>query len=142
MSNVDEQAKIIWDYMLIHDELKPADAIIVLCSYQPLVAEWAAELYHRQLAPLIIFSGSEGSLTKGKFTNTEAARFAKVAINRGVPESAVLLEEESTNTGQNIQRSAQLLNKNNIHVARVILVQKPYMERRSLATALAQWPAP
>lgn len=128
--------------MLVHDELKPADVIIVLCSYQPIVAEWAAELYQRELAPLIIFSGREGSLTKGKHDETEAARFAKVAIARGVPESAIVLEEASTNTGQNIKNSAQLLESKSIHPTSVILVQKPYMERRTLSTAMAQWPSP
>lgn len=47
----------------------------------------------------------------------------------------------STNTGENILYSRELLEKMNISVKKVLLVQKPYMERRSFATLSKQWPS-
>merc|ERR1712113_940451 len=44
-----------------------------------------------------------------------------------------------TNTGENISRSRDLLASHGIHPASLIVVQKPFMERRSYATFMRQW---
>ncbi len=139
---VDRHAKMIWDYMLMHQPVEKADVMLVLCSYNLIVAEYAAQLYTQGIAPIILFSGSEGSLTAGRYEGTEAERLAKVAVKEGVPASAILIESKATNTGENIKFSAALLREEGIEASSVLLVQKPYMERRSLATAQAQWPQP
>jgi hypothetical protein len=64
--------KIAWNYMTFENDtnntpLKKADAIFILGAEDVRVASYAAELYQRGLAPLIIFSGKEGEITKGKF---------------------------------------------------------------------------
>jgi len=59
---------------------------------------------------------------------------------RGVPSEAILIENKSTNTGENILFTRQLLQEKNVESESFILVQKPYMERRSLATFKKQWP--
>lgn len=61
-------------------------------------------------------------------------------MKMGVPQDQILIENRSTNTGENIALAYQLLQKNNIPVKRMILVQKPYMERRTYATFMKQWP--
>jgi uncharacterized SAM-binding protein YcdF (DUF218 family) len=58
----------------------------------------------------------------------------------GVPTEKILTENRSTNTGENIALSHELLRKHGITARRMILVQKPYMERRAYATFLKQWP--
>lgn len=128
--------------MVLNQKLQAADVMVVLCSYNLTVATYAAELFHKNMAPIVVFSGSEGSLTKGKHRESEARRFAQAAIEQGVPDSAILIEDKATNTGQNITFTAELLNTKGIHPDLVLLVQKPYMERRALATAEAQWPHP
>jgi len=45
MDEVDKNAKIIWDYMLMHQELKKADAILVFGSHDTRAAERGAELF-------------------------------------------------------------------------------------------------
>jgi len=52
----------------------------------------------------------------------------------------VLIENRSTNTGENIVFTKQLLAEKQIDPQRFILVQKPYMERRSFATFRKVWP--
>ncbi|MGV3538346.1 MAG: YdcF family protein [Rufibacter sp.] len=59
-----------------------------------------------------------------------------------MPREQILIENKSTNTGENIDFSYRLLQKQNIPVQRLLLVQKPYMERRTFATFLKQWPGP
>lgn len=74
------------------------------------------------------------------WTLPEADIFRDVAVGRGVPRGRILLERESTNTGQNVRNTHRLLSLLGVSPSSVLLVQKPYMERRTFATFLAQWP--
>src|SRR5688500_19949159 len=102
-------AKKVWDYHLMKHTLAPADCILTLGSHDTRVAERAAELYLQGWAPLLIFSGGLGRLTQDMWTDTEADRFARIAITMGVPQNAILIENQSTNTGENITFTQQLL---------------------------------
>ncbi|AZL86420.1 YdcF family protein [Aliivibrio salmonicida] len=133
------QLQRIWDYHLLNQPIKKSDAIFVLCSYDLRVAEHAAQLYLDGFAPLVIFSGAQGRATEGLFTLSEAETFANVAKDMGVPSSAILLETKATNTGENIFFTQDLLKEKNITLNSLLLVQKPYMERRLLATFLKNW---
>ena len=133
-------AKQLWDYHHVNHHLEKADCILVLGSHDTRVAERAAELYLQKWAPLLLFSGGLGRLTEGVWTETEADLFAKIAIDKGVPREAILIENKSTNTGENILFTRQLLRENKIDPQSFIVVQKPYMERRSFATFKKHWP--
>ncbi len=61
-------------------------------------------------------------------------------MDEGVPASALLLETEATNTGENVTLSHGVMIQKGLHFSRFILVQKPFMERRAYATFLKQWP--
>ena len=52
--------------------------------------------------------------------------FAEVLRARGVPDSALLLEDRSTNTGENIRFTRELLARRGLEVKSVTAVQKPY----------------
>jgi uncharacterized SAM-binding protein YcdF (DUF218 family) len=93
-------------------------------------------------APFIVFSGGLGRLTEGIWKETEAETFAKIALEMGVPKEKIFTESRSTNTGENIAFTYELFLKNNLPVRKIILVQKPYMERRAYATFMKQWPGP
>ena len=131
----------IWDYMQVgHSVPASASVIMALGSNDPRVADRAAELYLEGRAPVLLFSGGVGALTAGLYGGlSEAAYFKGLAVARGVPAEAILVEGESTNTGENIRFSRELMQARGMRVDSVILVQKPFMERRTLATFLAQW---
>lgn len=133
-------AQRLWDYHHMQHELKRSDCIFALGSHDLRVANRAAELYLQGWAPLLIFSGGLGNVTKGIWIEAEADRFAAIALNMGVPESAILVENKSTNTGENILFTQALLQERGLDPHTFILVQKPYMERRSYATFKKQWP--
>ena len=136
----DELARTLWDYMHMHHEMQASEVILVLGSNDLRVAEHAADLYHQGLAPWLVFSGGLGRLTEGQFNKSEAEMFAEVAVAKGVPESAILMEPRSTNTGENIAFSRELLAARGLDPERLIVVQKPYMERRAYATFMNFWP--
>lgn len=139
-SKVFQLAQLLWDYHQLHHPLEKADCIFVLGSHDTRVAERAAELYLQGWAPLIVMSGGLGRLTKESWTESEASLFARIAMQKGVPADAILVEDKSTNTGENILFTQQLLMQKGLDPQHFILVQKPYMERRSFATFEKQWP--
>src|SRR5215211_3312985 len=102
-------AETLWNYHLMKHQIAAADAILVLCSHDERVAERAAQLFHEGLAPLVIFSGGQGSITRTLWNEPEAERFAQIAINLGVPREKILTETQSTNTGENIEFKKRLL---------------------------------
>src|SRR5215217_783954 len=133
-------AETIWDYHLMKHSLAKADAILVLCSHDERVAERGAQLFLEGWAPLIIFSGGQGAITKMLWSEPEADRFARIALSLGVPPESILVESESTNTGENFKFTERLLAARNLDLHKFILVQKPYMERRAFATFRKFWP--
>jgi uncharacterized SAM-binding protein YcdF (DUF218 family) len=130
----------IWQYHQLNHALAKADAILVLCSHDTAVAEHGAELFLRGWAPLLIFSGGSGAITRRMWPEAEADVFARIAVERGVPRERILVENQSTNTGENVAFTRRLLAANGIDPASFIVVQKPYMERRSYATFKKVWP--
>ena len=112
----------------------------MLCSYDLVVAERGAQVFLEGWAPLLIFSGGLGTITSRFWTEPEADRFAQIAVDMGVPRGQIIVENQSTNTGENILFTKQLLAAKRITPRRLILVQKPYMERRAYATFKKLWP--
>lgn len=133
-------AKTIWDYHLVKHQLEKSDCILVLGSHDLRVAERGAELYLQGWAPVLVFSGGLGNFTLGMWNETEADKFAKIAVEMGVPADAIIIENKSTNTGENILFTQMLLREKNLDPDSFIVVQKPYMERRSYATFKKHWP--
>ncbi len=133
-------AQTLWNYHLMNHQLTRADAILVLCSHDERVAERGAQLFLEGWAPLIIFSGGQGAITRALWDEPEAERFARIAIGLNVPEESILVEGKSTNTGENVEFTKRLLAERNLNPHKFIIVQKPYMERRAFATFRKLWP--
>lgn len=140
MRTTDELAKILWDYNNLNHQIVKSDCILVLGSHDIRVAHRGAELYLQGFAQLIVFSGNLGRLTEEIWTRPEAELFAEEAVRLGVPSDDILIENRSTNTGDNIRFAKALMEKSAISVNRVILIQKPYMQRRAYATFKKVWP--
>lgn len=143
-STVYKDAEIVYNYNRISSRLSPptspASAIFCLCSLDTRVAAYAASLYLSGIAPFLIFSGSSGALTEGLFDAPEAVVFAHIAESMGVPSSAIIVEPRATNTGENVRFTHALLQEKDLSFKKLLLVQKPYMERRTYATFVKQWP--
>ncbi len=133
-------AEVVWDYHQLHHEISTADAILVLCSHDTIVAERGAELFLEGRAPLLVFSGGSGAITGRLWNEPEADLFARMAVDLGVPADRILIENRSTNTGENVRFTRDLLTARGLDPQSFILVQKPYMERRAFATFRKIWP--
>ena len=102
-------AQTLWDYHHVNHQLARADAILVLCSHDKTVAKRGAALFLEGWAPLLIFAGGLGAITRHLWHEPEADQFAAIAAGMGVPKERILVENRSTNTGENVQFTRQLL---------------------------------
>src|SRR5919198_1145343 len=130
----------VWNYHQLHHQISRADAILVLCSHDTIVAERGAQLFLEGWAPLLIFAGGLGAITRQMWSEPEADQFARIAVDMGVPRDRILIENRSTNTGENVRFTKELIEGRGVAVRRAVVVQKPYMERRSYATFRQLWP--
>jgi len=132
--------QVIWDYLGMHQEPVKADVIVGFGNFNTDIARRAAELYHQGYAPKILFTGGLGRNTKKLLTEPEAVRFAKVAMECGVPEEDIILEDKSENTKDNIVFTRELLEKQGIPHNHILGVHQPFMERRIVAAMGVYWP--
>jgi uncharacterized SAM-binding protein YcdF (DUF218 family) len=79
----------------------------------------AIALYKANLAPVLIFSGGPGA---GAVSEPEAMR--RVALAEGVPESALVLDEEGLNTDATVANTAALCERR--HIRSLLAVSHAY----------------
>ncbi|GAB1335953.1 YdcF family protein [Streptomyces sp. E-15] len=131
----------LWDYHQMGHTPRPCSVAIGLGSHDLGVAETAVDLYKRGMAPLLVFTGATSRTTRERMPRGEAVHYRERAIELGVPDSAVLVEPRARNTGENILFSRELLEEAGVDVSSVLLISKPYEERRAYATARKLWPS-
>ncbi|MEE1758174.1 YdcF family protein [Streptomyces sp. SP18BB07] len=132
-------ARLLWEYHRMHHDPRPCSVAIGLGSHDLGVADVAAGLYHQGMAPTIVFTGATSPTTRARMPRGEAVHYRERALELGVPDSAILLETRATNTGENIDFSKSVLAEAGISVSSVLLVSKPYEERRSYAMVRKLW---
>lgn len=120
--------------------LNKADAILVFGHYLPQVAEQAADLYRRGVAPVVLVSGYYHEKVPTGF-RSEAHHYAELMIDRGVPKEAIILEEQASNTLENVHFGIAALESSGHQVKSLVLVGVPWLMRRARATVEKQYPA-
>ncbi|WP_318209858.1 YdcF family protein [Streptomyces sp. SJL17-1] len=132
-------AQVLWDFQKMNHEPKPCSVGFGLGSHDLSVADVTADLYHRGMFPLIVFTGATSRTTAARMPRGEAEHYRERALELGVPASAILVEPKARNTGENIRFSRALLEQHGVTVTSMLLVSKPYEERRAYATARKLW---
>jgi uncharacterized SAM-binding protein YcdF (DUF218 family) len=146
MSNTRDDASvrrlglILWKYLRLGAPLERREAIVVFGGHDLRIADWAAKLWLDGWAPKLIISGGLGYYTSKIWHEPEAHKFRRIAIEKGVDADAILIEDQSRNSGENVVRTLEVLHHHRMTLRRAICVQKPYMERRVLLTLKKQWP--
>ena len=123
---VSAAAVLIWSS---RDEARPAQAIVVLGAAQyagkpsPVLRarlDHALDLWNRRLAKLLILTGGTGSGD----TTSEAAVGRTYARKHGVPDSAILVENEGRTTSESMKAVAGMLEVRGLQTA--LLVSDPF----------------
>jgi uncharacterized SAM-binding protein YcdF (DUF218 family) len=87
--------------------------------------EQAISMYQNGWANKLVFSGAAAD----KSGPSNAVAMLRQAVDAGVPQSSILIDETSETTRQNAENTISLFDKNNIHT--VILVTSAYHQRRA-----------
>ncbi len=135
-----EPLQVIWDYLCLRQTPQKADCIVGFGNFNTDIAVRAAQLYRQGLAPKVLFTGGLGRNTQGLLPEPEAVRFARVAMEQGVPAEDILLEDQSTNTAENIRFTRRLLEEKGLPHGKILGVHQPFMERRIQAAMGVYWP--
>lgn len=135
-----DDVALLFDFNQMHHELRPCSIGIGLGSHDPNVPIHAADLYHRGMFPLIAFTGANAPTTVERFPRGEAIHFSEMAIKRGVPADAILLETRAQNTVENVTLTRELLSHRRIEVQSAVVISRPYQQRRAYSTFRALWP--
>ncbi|QIZ36477.1 YdcF family protein [Saccharopolyspora sp. ASAGF58] len=138
--NVRADVERLWNYHDLHHELRDCDVGVGLGSHDLGVADHIVDLYQAGNFPLIVFTGANAPTTVGRFPRGEAVHYRERALEREVPDSAILVEPQATNTAENIEYTRRLLAAKDIAVGSILLVSRPYQQRRAFATAKKIWP--
>jgi len=133
-------ARVLWDYHQMGGELKHSDVGIGLGSHDLGVAQTATKLFFEGYFPVLLFTGANSPTTKDRFPDGEAVSFARYALERGVPDTALIVEPNASNTSENFTMSRDLLHEKGIFPSSVVVVCKPYMQRRAYLTCAKVWP--
>ena len=131
------------DFIFLEDAPVPADVIFIPGNGHALPAELAARLYGEGLAPWVLpsgryaigTSGFAGQLSgarryEGPF-DTEWAFMRRILTENGVPERAILREDEATYTYQNAIFSRRRTDALGLVVQRALLCCMPVHARRA-----------
>lgn len=103
-----------------------ADAIIAVSGGDTIArTDEAIKLYKAGWAPLLIFSGAAADLTGP----SNALAMKRYAIENGVPESAIIIEEFSQTTAENAVNTSIFIKKRDLK--RVVLVTSAYHQKRA-----------
>lgn len=132
--------QVLWDYLGMHQQPVKADCIVGFGNFNTNIARRAAELYLQGYAPKVLFTGGLGRNTEGMLPEPEAVRFGRVAMECGVPEEDLILEDRSANTKENIEFTREKLRQLGLPHEHILGVHQPFMERRITAAMGVYWP--
>jgi uncharacterized SAM-binding protein YcdF (DUF218 family) len=132
--------------------LKKVDVLVLLGNSIPYTIKCAAEAYKNKLCDRILINGGIGHSTeilRNKIKKDKRFNFIKVD-NRAeadiffdimtkiynIPDSKIIVENKSTNCGDNALKAIELLDKLNISYKSLLLIQDPTMQLRTYASFL------
>lgn len=138
--DVRAEVETLWAYHDMAHEPRRCDVGIGLGSHDLGVATHTAELYNRGMFPRIVFTGANAPTTIERFPRGEAVHYREHAIALGVPPEVITIESEATNTSQNLTNSREVLAEAGLQPASIMLISRPYQQRRAYATCRKVWP--
>lgn len=135
---MDTEISKITKYIFIESKPEKADLVFVFGTRHKEVVLKVFELYKNKLISKILISGGKNRITH----ENEADMLSQELIRLGIKKEDILLEDESTNSLENVLFSKKVIEEkigfNNIK--KMIVVTKNYHIRRALMTIKKHFP--
>lgn len=133
------------DFIFIEHTPESSDIIFIPGSGYGALAQTAAKLWHQGFAPLILPSGSH-SILQNNFCGSEdgitpqgldvfanECDFHKaLLLEQGIPENAILTENQASYTYENAIYSKKLTDSLNLNISKAIICCQAFHARRCL----------
>ena len=145
LTGADDYIRSVTEFIFVEHEPARCDVIFIPGASPAHVAhvDRAAAMYRAGLAPLVLPSGryalGRDSLKGGGFP-TEWAWMRHRLMEGGVPEDAILREDEATFTWENARFSRRVTDALGIRVAQGMLCCRSFHARRALLYYQAAYP--
>ncbi len=142
----------ITNFIFMQDSPALCDVILIPGTSQSAITEKAAELYQEGWAPYVLPSGGCSSnvgyfarenIDNPKYDGVYASDFEyckHILLANGVPECAILQENQATNTMENAMYSATVLKALGISVKRGIICCQAFHARRAFLSYTCHFP--
>lgn len=145
--------RAVSEFIFVEDAPEKSDVIFVPGASHPEHVLLAAELYHQGMAPWVLPAGRY-SVKLGRFKGvpedfrrdypdeyeTEWAYMRAVLLRAGVPDKAILREDQSTYTWENAQFSRRVCESMGLEIRQAILCCRAFHARRALTYYSAAFP--
>jgi len=125
----------VFNWLNLSDAPQKADLIIGFGHFDMKIPDQCLQLYRDGLAPKVLFTGGIGAGTADLDMPEARAFLAHVQnLEPNLALADFLVEDRSTNTGENVRNSQELLAKEGLHfgeqIRTVLLVANPFRQRR------------
>lgn len=141
---IKKDIKIICDFLNDKDEessMPNCDAIFIFGHVDKRIAQHAGDLFLKKKAPKIIITGGIGGAGRVPLGfRSEASYFLSILKEMDIPEEAIIFEEKSTNTLENVLFGAEKAKEAGLNVKSLILVSLPLLLKRAKVTFSKQYP--
>jgi uncharacterized SAM-binding protein YcdF (DUF218 family) len=121
----------IFSILICGDKLKHSDAIVVLEGDGFSRVRKAINLFHEELADVIVLSGGIDNEPAGSF---HVKKLSPLFIREGIPEKSIIIEDVSLNTRDQAIQVIRIANEKGWK--RIILVASHYHQFRAYLTFL------
>jgi len=122
----------VYDYLAEEDAPETSDIVFVFGAKTPLRIEKAIELYNKGLGKKLLVSGRGPHYAEDE-KESEAQTYARIAVEHGVPQVALVIETQSITVPDNVRASLNVLDEQNVAYQSISLVNSPYTQRRGWA---------
>lgn len=133
-----EEINKITEYIFLKSNPQEADLALVFGTRHQEAIKKVYELYHAGLIPKILISGGENRVTG----ENEALEMNKKLIELGVNEDDIILEDQSSNSLENVLFSKKIIDEKLgfKNIKKIIAIVKHYHSRRALMTLKKHFP--
>jgi uncharacterized SAM-binding protein YcdF (DUF218 family) len=132
--DIDEIGRTVF----IPNEPKPSDLLFVFGSSNE---QWqqVASLFAQRFAPVVLVTGKAGEdyYATGK---PQAHRICESLVKLGVPQRAILVEDESSNTLENVRFGKEVLRRDQLAPSSILFVCKSHHAGRAWRTLALSFP--
>jgi len=142
--NAMKLGQILWDYHNLDEDVTNSE-IVVVSGHDIRLVDEAVKLYEEGGITFVIFCGGHEcgevrGLKAGRLRGKEAEVYRQKAIELGIPENAILLQDKSKNMGEVILLVRALIESKGLEQSRSAWIFEPDKQRRGRATLEKQWP--